>query len=113
MTETKNSTTTAKQSVTAKGKKTTETKKTETAKKKSNYTRAHAFCDSLKKGGSIKQVAEQMLSLYQKRNPDAKKASQPTAEWVCRDYLAPLLIMGYVTEETVEGSKEKTYSLKQ
>ncbi len=86
------------------------TKKEEEEKektKKAKYTRAQAFCDALKgEAKTITEIAEKAKDLHGNANPDKKQPQLMSIEWAVRDYIQPLVILGFVKEEN------KKYSLK-
>lgn len=71
------------------------------------YSRAQAFCDALKgKPKTLADLASKMDEIHCKNNPKKKPSKQVTSEWVARDYLQPLIVLGIVEV------KDKKYSLK-
>ena len=72
--------------------------KKEPPKPKVVYSRAQSFCDAIKgKAKTIDEIGEQMLKLYQDKNKGAgKKSSIDSAVWAAKDYLAPLVLLGFV-----------------
>ncbi len=75
--------------------------------KKAKYTRAQAFCDALKgKAQTITEIAEEAKELHGTANPNKKQPQLMSIEWAVRDYIQPLVILGFVIE------KNKKYSLK-
>lgn len=75
--------------------------------KKVKYTRAQAFCDALQVNpGTITEIATKAMNLHGKNNPDKKQPQLASIEWAVRDYIQPLVILGFVKE------KDKKYSLK-
>ncbi len=81
--------------------------KTKDKVKKTKYTRAQAFCDALKgKGKTITEIAEKAKELHGSANPGKKQPQLMSIEWAVRDYIQPLVILGFVIE------KDKKYSLK-
>ncbi len=85
-----------------------ENKKTSDNKeKKKKYTRAQAFCDALTgKQKTLVEIAEKAMKLHNDANPNKKQPQLASIEWAVRDYIQPLVILGFVT------LKDKKYFLK-
>ncbi len=80
--------------------------KTTKPKESKKYTRAQAFCDALKgKAKTVGEIAQKAMDSYMTANPKKKQPQQASVEWAVRDYLQPLVILGFVEV------KDKKYSL--
>ena len=81
----------------AAGKKATNEKK---------YNRAQAFCDALSgKAKTITEIAQKAMDLHSAAHPSKNQPQLSSIEWAVKDYLQPLIILGFVEK------KENKYSL--
>ena len=76
-------------------------------KENTKYTRAQAFCEALSaEPKTLTEIAQKAMDLHGKNNPGKKQPQLASIEWAVRDYIQPLIILGFVE------LKNKKYSLK-
>lgn len=77
-------------------------------KEKVKYNRAQAFCDSLAgKGKTMTEIAQKAMDLHAAAHPEKKQPQLSSIEWAVKDYLQPLIILGFVTVKNAKYSLAK------